>query len=918
MSRKLRRLSHSALTFATSLYASVRIKSAILFPFLRRFLSKTLNFLSPFMESWLFSSSDDDAGFGLDLSFSNFTPQLSHLDPESLFLVPFRWWSEAKEGLCSSGEVSESEISGTLYNATAILKRSDVFPGESSTETEIVLDMDMDMEREGETEDNEEGVSGKALALVSEWMFLRAMKWHFDMKNVGGFLAPDDTLHDLFSLHIRLLYISKTNSLAIRISLKDNEVGVFDRACSIFCDTPDLFIWDFSGQTIQFVLSNRKLLSNSGQLNEEILLELKVYELPCNNDRKGSRKEEMTSEHCSSSKSSASTDAIMCYSGVNGNFLIGSIKNSDCALGLTGLGNLGNTCFMNSALQCMVHTPKLVDYFLGDFKKDLNFENPLGMKGKLALAFGDLLRKLWAPGATTVYPEMFKSTIASFAPQFSGYNQHDSQEFLAFLLDGLHEDINRVKHKPYIETKEEDDRPDEEVADEHWSNHLSRNDSVIINLCQGQYRSKLVCPVCKKSSVTFDPFMYLSLPLPSTTMRTMTLTVFSSDGTTMPFPVTVTVPKYGRSKDLVETLISKCSLSDEETLLVAEIYGSSIIRFLDDPTDSIELVRDVDTLVAYRLPNDDDGSRLVVFQHQCKEKSIVHGSHKKLGTPLVTRISDFSSGSAIHKQYERLLGPFLVQEEDSPSDYNDAQNSTNHDSEMMDVMPNGDSNLKNEFKDDSLLTGDFQFYLENKILLSMDEPVPVSNSYEPVNILVTWPERMVDVYDTSRLSTLSEVCNSALDGRKPPESVSLYKCLDAFLKEEPLGPEDMWNCPNCKRPRQASKKLDLWRLPEILVIHLKRFSYNRFLKNKLDLYVDFPIDDFDLSSYILHKSDEIDHRYKLYAVSNHYGGMGYGHYTAYVQHGHNRWYEFDDAHVSAIMEDKIKTSAAYVLFYRRV
>nr|GMD88018.1 ubiquitin carboxyl-terminal hydrolase 8-like [Ipomoea batatas] len=328
----------------------------------------------------------------------------------------------------------------------------------------------------------------------------------------------------------------------------------------------------------------------------------------------------MTSEHCSSSKSSASTDAIMCYSGVNGKFVIGSSKNSACALGLTGLGNLGNTCFMNSALQCMVHTPKLVDYFLGDFKKDLNFENPLGMKGKLALAFGDLLRKLWAPGATTVYPEMFKSTIASFAPQFSGYNQHDSQEFLAFLLDGLHEDINRVKHKPYIETKEEDDRPDEEVADEHWSNHLSRNDSVIINLCQGQYRSKLVCPVCKKSSVTFDPFMYLSLPLPSTTMRTMTLTVFSSDGTTMPFPVTVTVPKYGRSKDLVETLISKCSLSDEETLLVAEIYGSSIIRFLDDPTDSIELVRDVDTLVAYRLPNDDDGSRLVVFQHQCKEK----------------------------------------------------------------------------------------------------------------------------------------------------------------------------------------------------------------------------------------------------------------------------------------------------------
>ena len=68
----------------------------------------------------------------------------------------------------------------------------------------------------------------------------------------------------------------------------------------------------------------------------------------------------------------------------------------------------------------------------------------------------------------------------------------------------------------------------------------------------------------------------------------------------------------------------------------------------------------------------------------------------------------------------------------------------------------------------------------------------------------------------------------------------------------------------------------------MLVIHLKRFSYSRFLKNKLETYVDFPVDNLDLSSYISYKNGQLCNRYMLYAVSNHYGSMGGGHYTAFV------------------------------------
>ncbi|GLT60957.1 hypothetical protein SLA2020_336950 [Shorea laevis] len=243
------------------------------------------------------------------------------------------------------------------------------------------------------------------------------------------------------------------------------------------------------------------------------------------------------------------------------------------------------------------------------------------------------------------------------------FNQHDSQELLAFLLDGLHKDLNRVKSKPYIEVKNGEGRPDEEVADEYWQNHLVHNDSIIVEVCQGQFKSTLFCPVRKNMSFTFDPFIYLSLPLPSTTMRTMTLTVISTVRTAQPIPYTITVPKSGKFEDLIQALGAACSLGVDETLLVAESF----------------------------LP----------------------------------------------------------------------------------------------------------------------------------------------------------------------------------LKK--------WYCPSCKRHRQAIKKLDLRRLPEIPVIHLKRLSYSRFLKNKLETYIDFLVDNLDLSSYIPHKNSQLSNCYMLYAASNHYGSMGGGH-----------------------------------------
>lgn len=129
--------------------------------------------------------------------------------------------------------------------------------------------------------------------------------------------------------------------------------------------------------------------------------------------------------------------------------------------GLCGLGNLGNTCFMNSALQCLSNTGPLTEYFLKDeYEAEINRDNPLGMKGEIAEAYAELIKQMWSGRDTHVAPRMFKTQVGRFAPQFSGYQQQDSQELLAFILDGLHEDLNRVKKKPYLEPKDANGRPD--------------------------------------------------------------------------------------------------------------------------------------------------------------------------------------------------------------------------------------------------------------------------------------------------------------------------------------------------------------------------------------------------------------------------------------------------------------------------
>lgn len=331
---------------------------------------------------------------------------------------------------------------------------------------------------------------------------------------------------------------------------------------------------------------------------------------------------------------------------------------------LTGLRNLGNTCYMNSILQCLCNAPHLADYFNRNcYQDDINRSNLLGHKGEVAEEFGIIMKALWTGQYRYISPKDFKVTIGKINDQFAGSSQQDSQELLLFLMDGLHEDLNKADNRKRHKEENNDHLDDLRAAEHAWQKHKQLNESIIVALFQGQFKSTVQCLTCHKKSRTFEAFMYLSLPLAST---------------------------------------SKCTLQD---------------------------------------------------------------------------------------------------------------------------------------------------------------------------------------------------------------------CLRLFSKEEKLTDNNRFYCSHCRARRDSLKKIEIWKLPPVLLVHLKRFSYDGRWKQKLQTSVDFPLENLDLSQYVIGPKNSLK-KYNLFSVSNHYGGLDGGHYTAYCKNAaRQRWFKFDDHEVSDISVSSVKSSAAYILFY---
>jgi len=573
--------------------------------------------------------------------------------------------------------------------------------------------------------------------------------------------------------------------------------------------------------------------------------------------------------------------------------------------GVIGLINNWNICYVNSSLQCLSNCQELTTYFLsGRYEKELNRDNLLGFRGLLAEYYAELLHEMWKSDCRIACALDLKTTIASKFDQFRGAEQHDSQEFLLHLLDGMHEDLNRVLKKSYIENSEPNTRPDSVVSQEQWEKYLMRNDSIVTDLFAGQYKSHVICPLCNNVSITFDPFTILSIPIPSTILKEVIYVPY--DISKRCIKLRMTVSETSTLLSLAGRLSRALKLPSNRTFSFRTINHKQLTTELDMEMPLNE--EGVGELYVYEcLKEDKDFLEVKLFCEKTlaciypllipvNEDMLIAEIKKKIFEKLIPILSNKQNIDALCNEYIEVEKPLFVITiyNNRPLDSSSYFRKKYVDCEFCD-NPNHKDNCILSFPYDQFTLGE----LREKIEYERDLVLAVQFKQ---NI-----KEFRDHFKNMRYAESSSIAH-----------VSLMDCFEHFVEEEQLDSDNMWYCKRCQKNVQANKQIEFFRLPKILIIHLKRFKSRIFMgsylaQSKNNEFIDYPTHNFDLSQILKGKQRAI---YDLFGVVMHYGMLQGGHYTATCFNPiKNKWLDFDDSDVTEA--GNIVDKAGYVLFYRQ-
>ncbi|KAF3813566.1 hypothetical protein GH733_018719 [Mirounga leonina] len=657
--------------------------------------------------------------------------------------------------------------------------------------------------------------------------------------------------------------------------------------------------------------------------------------------------------------------------------------------GAQGLKNHGNTCFMNAVVQCLSNTDLLAEFLaLGRYRAAPG-------RAEVTEHLAALVRALWTREYTPQLSAEFKNAVSKYGSQFQGNAQHDALEFLLWLLDRVHEDLEGSSRGPGSEKPQ----PEASRTPENLPSplaQLSLGPSFVQSHFQAQY------------SNTFDPFLCVSLPIPLRQTRyvsvNLTPSVLSPPwvpygltpaarflSVTLVFPsksqqflrVGLAVPILSTVAALRKMVAEEGGVPADEVILV-ELCPSGFQRSFFDEED-LNTISEGDNVYAFHAPPPPGQEMLsahpsglsvsprLVAREGPQSSLPIHSENKVL----VLFCNLVGSG----QQASRFGPPFLLREDRAIS--------------WVQLQECILSKVRCVLKSEAPIQNPGSLFSVRVVGLSLacgylspqdshplchwavDRALHLRRPGGPphVKLAVEWDicakERLFGSLQEERVQDADSVWRQRWAHQQ--HSCTLDECFQFYTKEEQVVPggstppgrdwwvghgasgragsrspwlpfqlaqDDAWKCPHCKALQQGMVKLSLWTLPDILIIHLKRFCQVGERRNKLSTLVKFPLSGLNMAPHVAQRSTSpppvtgpwppwkppaclpagypLDFLYDLYAVCNHHGSLQGGHYTAYCRNSlDGQWYSYDDSTVEPLPEDEVNSRGAYILFYQK-
>mmetsp|Transcript_284 Transcript_284/g.517 ORF Transcript_284/g.517 Transcript_284/m.517 type:complete len:893 (+) Transcript_284:68-2746(+) len=578
--------------------------------------------------------------------------------------------------------------------------------------------------------------------------------------------------------------------------------------------------------------------------------------------------------------------------------------------GTAALQNLGNTCFMNAVIQCLTKVTPLKTYMIekdDQFERDLNRVNRLGYSGDIAMIMRDVFKNMYNRSYTHISPRALKFIIGKHKMEFQGDDQHDAMEFASFIINGIHEDLNRAhlaklnndQMKQYREqNKERDDSNDHELpiekqAEISWNAYLSKNQSVINDHFAGQHVHTVECRACSKTSYNFQA--YNSIHVPVNKKQNKLSFVFVPSNFEIKFHDYDVQPGW-KIKSLRQHVASTYQIPIHEIIIVDIYEGTPYDIFKDDASPAIEDLN----LYVYHIPHIEVNSShyeasffstfyVVVFKYNklVAKDSIPIFIPKYSGVLITDILKSISS-------FLNLGGKKMA--------YFDFIEST-----CFSVMVHTTNLLESIHS--HITSGTTMPEVPSKSIILESESFPAQKGYQ------------IDVH------LKNELLHNVLNFNKyynpsthaPKVQLPLSECIQHMLKPENMEGDNCRTCPHCKKRTPSIRTLHFWTLPNVIVLQLNRFYYEAMECHKINDAISYPLSNLEFYEM----STDQRQSYDLIGVTSHLGVRpDYGHYVSYARtlekDGSISWHKYDDEMKSVYPKSAVQSiPEAYVLFYQK-